>query len=458
MTRLESQVRKARLRLAANQWLNQLCLTVSLSAGIFAALVLLTRLFDWHWPLGMIAAGLGAAALVTSIIWAVATRVDLATAAASLDDAAGTKERISSGLYCLDLEDPFARAVAADAERTGANLTVSRHLRWSVPSRLPTTSVLIVIAAAMLFLPTGLLAGEEEEGQQRAQAVERTTALIKERSKQIKSVARTNPELKVLAEELDKLGEPPGDRKAKPGELRQAALRKLDKMQDVLKQQQESDKVKSADEFKKMLRGIKPPSRTDTPANRLAKALSSGDFKAARQEIDKMREQLAKLGSPEDAAKLDQMQRQLDQLAKQIEQLSDDKQLSQKLQQAGMKKEDVERMLRQLTKKDLEQVRKQLQEQGMSQTEIDKLTKQLQKQAGANALAKQLGQALKQAGESAAAGAAGDASDQLAQAANQLSSLEMLEQEMEQIESTLADLQSAMNDLGNACPNCGGGG
>ena len=458
MTGLESQVRKARFRLTANRWLNQLCATASAAAGVFAGIVLLSRLFDWHWPLAAIAAGLSLVALSSSVVWAILVRVDLATAAASLDEAAGTKERISSGLYCTGSADPFARAVRADAERTGANLSVGQHLRWRVPSRLTGAAISFVIAAAMLLLPSGLLAGQDEQQRQQLQAVERTAAVIKERGERIKRVARTNPELMALADDLDKLGEPPGERVAKPGELRQAALRKLDGMKDVLKQRQAGEKFRNAEEFKKMLRGLKPPAQPDTPTSRLAKALASGDFKAAREEMNKMQEQLAKLSSPADAEKLKQMERQLDQLVGQLDQLRSDKELSQKLQQAGIKKEDVERMLRQLTKKDLEQLRKRLEEQGMSQTQIDKFTKQLQKQAGANALAKQLSQALQQAGQSAGAGSTGDAMGQLGKAADQLGSLEMLEQEMAQVASTLSELQAAMDDLGNPCPNCAGAG
>ena len=202
---------------------------------------------------------------------------------------------------------------------------------------------------------------------------------------------------------------------------------------------------------------LKPSNQLDTPANRLAKALAKGDFKAARALAEEMRKHLASV-SPKDVHKLQAMQKQLEQLAKKLEALANDDKAIKQLQQAGLKKEDIERMLKNLTAEDIQEIKERLEKQGLSQEAIQKLTKLLQKRMGANEMARKLAQALGQAAQAMAAGSPSDAASGMEGAGGQLSALEMLEQEMNEIDSMMADLQSAKNDLGNPCSSCNGTG
>ncbi len=457
MSQIERAVRQARSRLTANRWLDQVCVTLATAAGIFAAISVLVRLFDVAWPLGMLAAGLVIVAVGGSIIWALLTRVDLAGAAVALDRAAGLKERISSGMYCSQGSDPFEKAVFADAERTGGQLHVASHLRWQAPRRLGGALTAALVAAATLLIPRGLLAGDEATTHTQQDTV-RTAAVVKQRTEDIKKAAKTNPELKALAEELEALGEVPDQRNFTPTDIRHAALKKLDQMQDILKQQKGKDEFKNAQELKKMLRALNPSETPDTPVKKLTQALAQGDFKAARDQLQQMQEQLAKLTDPADAQKLDSMKNQLDELAKKLESLAKAEDLEKQLQQSGIKKEDIERMLKQLSKKDLEQLREQLEKQGMSQKDIEKLAKQLQQQAGARQMAQNLAKSMQQAGQAAGEGNPQQAIGQMQGAADQLSEMEMLEQELSQMDSMIADLQDAKNDMGNPCGQCRGTG
>jgi len=294
MTQLERQVGRARFRLTMNRWFGLLCLAVTVAAGAFAAIVLLDRLYGWAWPLGVFALGLASAAFIMSIIWATATRVEYGQAAAILDEAAGLRERLSSGLHCMDGKDPFERAVLACAEETSANLAVRQHIRFTMPHQFGSASMAVVIAVAMLLLPSGMLAGDQDDGDENAVQVKRAAVVVKKRTDRIKRRARTNTALRKLAEDLDKLPDGEFD---KPADVRHDALKKLDRMRDILKQQRGSEKFEHAKEFKKMLRSLKPSSRLDTPANRLAKALAKGDFKAARALAEEMRKQLASVNS-----------------------------------------------------------------------------------------------------------------------------------------------------------------
>lgn len=457
MSNLDITVGKARSRLTFNRWLNLACVWLACAAGSFSAIVLLVRLYGWSWPLGWVAVGLSAVAVAGSLVGAWASRVDALRAAAALDEAAGLRERLSSGYSCRGGDDVFEQAVVVSAESTCANLDVGSHLRMRFPSRFTGAAVSLAAAGGMLLLPVGILRGSRDERETEAVA-QRTATAIKKRTEEITRLAQTHPELKEAAEELDKLGESAKHLARRPEDVRNQALTKLDKLQDALKQAQEQNKFDHAKEFKKMLRGLKSPDEPQNPTAKIAKSLSAGDFKAAKEQIKQMQEQLATLPQNEDTQKLKELAAQLNELANKLDAATDDKKLKEQLEQAGIKKEDLERMLKNLTKKDLEQVKEQLEKQGLSQKALEQLAKQLEQSAGAKQLANQLAQSLKQAGAAAASSQGQNAADSLEGAAGQLGELEMLEQEMNQVESLLSDVQSAKNDLSKSCSQCDGSG
>ncbi|MEE9296227.1 MAG: hypothetical protein V3W34_14870 [Phycisphaerae bacterium] len=447
MTQLESKVQKARNRLTINRWVNHACMALMIAAGAFAALTVVVRLFGWEAPLGVIALALVGGALITSVIWAVATRMDMPAAAAALDQAGGFRERLSSGLYCAAGEDPFEKAVLVDAQQISATVTVSRHIRLQWPPRLAGASLAVIAAAATLLVPSGVLVQADPQTQEDRIETERTIAVVRKRAEKIKRIARTNPELKELAEDLDKLGEASDGRLQKPADARHLALKKLDRLSDALKQRRESDRFQHARELKKMLRSLKPPADKNNPMAKLAQALARGDFKSAREQLKLQQQMLAELAKNENPQQIQAIQKQLDSLARQLEKLAKDERLAQKLQQAGLKQEDIERMLKNLTPEDVERIKQQLAKQGLSQQAVSQLMQKLQQKLGARQLADKLAQALQQAAASCAAGQPGQAADGLESAAGQLSNLEMLEQEMNQIDAMMAEARGARCSL-----------
>ncbi len=457
MTHLDKTINKARRRITLDRWLRHATFALMAAAMSFALVTLVVRLYGWDAPLAALGVAFGAGALIAATVWSLATRVDSATAAAALDEAAGLRERLSSGFYCGG-DDPFERAVRLDAEQTSARLSPRAHLRLHRPPQLATAVAAMIVAAAMFLVPPGVLARAGVEDPKDAVQVERTSALVKKQTSKIKKMARANAEFKKIADDLDKLAETRDGDLHKPADLRDRALKKLDELQDALKQRRGSDKMEHAKEFKKMLRGLKLPDRADNPTSRLAKSLASGDFKAAREQLRQMQKQLAEMAKTQDASKLQATQKQLDDLAKKLEALARSDKLREKLAQAGIKPEDIEKLMKNVSKEDIEKLKEQLQKQGMSQKAIEKMAKQCQKQSGANGMAQQLAQALAQAGAAAGAGNAGKASEGMGNAAGQLSEMEMLEQEMNQIDSMIAATQDARNGIGNPCPTCNGSG
>src|SRR5438552_9944780 len=116
MTQLERQLRIARRRLIFNRWLVGVSVFATAAIALFAIFALVQRLYDLHWPLTLIGILFGSAALLGSLVMISIRSVGVEFAAAKLDEAAGLRERLSSGWYCRERSDDFASAVLADAE------------------------------------------------------------------------------------------------------------------------------------------------------------------------------------------------------------------------------------------------------------------------------------------------------------------------------------------------------
>lgn len=446
MTELDRQVRKAQVRLWSNRWLRLICWTTTAVAVVFALAVLICRLWGLEVPLHWIATGLAGVALVASLIWSFVGRADRNVAAAALDEAAGLRERVSSGLYCAESTDPFEQAVLHDAHDAARSVSVRNHLKLRFPKQAAYTGVAMLVAGLMLLVPAGMLErSEAKEQRELARRIERTRVEVKERLDPIKKIAETNPALKDLKAELEKLEQEPAGKLMKPQDIRREAIKKIDKLSDVLKKQRGDERFDKVSEMKKMLRRVRQQNQGAT--QKLTKALAKGDFKAAREELEQLQDMLATLKHEQDQEMVKNLQDQLKSLAKQLDKIADDKQLREKLEKAGVKKEDVERMLKNLSKKDLDQLKKQLQEKGMSQKQIEKLTKQLQSRKSACTACKAMSQAMGNAASAAGKGDMEGAAGQMQAAGDQLSEMEQLEQEMNQLESQLSQCQSAKDGL-----------
>lgn len=455
MTTLDRQVKSAQSRLWCNRWLRQLCWTGTLVAGVYAGLVLVSRLWGLEWPLSLMAAAGAGLALVASLVWSLIGRPGRHTAAAALDAAAGLRERVSSGLYCTTSEDPFERAVYQDAQRVAGSIAVGQHLKLRFPFQAVYSGLAVLVAGIMLLLPDGML--EETQAHQEklaAHQVAKTQVEVQKRLQPIKKLAETNPALKDLKEELERL-DTPLTKMDQPQNIRHEALKKIDKMADALREQQAGERYDKVNEMKKMLRGIKQQNEGMT--ENLSKALADGNFKAAQEEIKQLQEKLATLKHQEDQQMVKQLEEQLKDLAKQLDKVADDKVMKEKLEQAGLKKEDIEKMLQNLSKKDMEQIKKELEKSGLAQKDIDKLAQQLAKRKDAAAACQKMSKAMKQAASAAGQGQTGEAMDQMQSAGDQLSEMEQMEQEMNQLESQAAALEDAKKDL-ESCSKCNGTG
>ncbi len=454
MTRLEQQVRSCQQRLWLNGWLHYASWCVAGAGGLFALTVFVQRLFDAPLPLDRLALLLAGAAVLGSAAWTSIRRPDAATAAAKLDEAAGLRERVSSGLYCLNSDDPFAQAVVADAERIGSSVNVRQHLRLRFPQPFGWAVGCAVLSLLMFLVPVGLLKPTEAKEASRDEAErEQVRAVVRRQLDPIKQLAETTPALAEMSQDLEGVEKSAGGRIQRPADIRHEAIKKIDRIEDAVKQKLAGEKYDTLPALRKMLRNVQSPNSADGATQKLSEALHKGDFKTAKEEVEKLREQLATLKSDQDKELAEKMSKQLADLAKQLEKAALDEKLAQQLQQLGIKKEDIERMLERLSKTDLDQLRKQLEEKGLNQQQIEKIAKQLDQRQQGGSLAKKLAGAMRKGSQGNQPGQMSDAIAGLTDAAQQLSELEQLEQEMNQLESAASALQQARQGLDKQCPS-----
>lgn len=489
MSHLEREVRRAQRRLWINRWLHALGWCLVFGIGLWIALWVPHRLFSLKWPMDIVALAILGASLAASFVWLSIRRENRLDAAAALDAAAGLRERSSTSVAMPgDGGDPFQAAVHRDAEQriTGLNARRFLPLRWS--GSLSLSGMMLLVAALSLLIPELNLLGKDEdkaEAQANTQVDQAKVEALKRPVSIIEKVAQQNPDIdlddmsrKVDPKELRRMN---GD----PGFKRRMAKKQLNTLRDALKNKATSEKFRAQREVNKRLRQIGQPDDPKSELRDLMSHMAAGEFGEAQEAVKKLQEKLAKRMrngkmDPASAAKLKQ---QLNELAKKLkeaaekQQAAQDRQAQQQLQNAGMTKEEAQRVLNDLAKKDPEQLKKmaqklaqRLKDKGMTQQQMQKLLNKLQQQQKAqqqaNKQCNKMGQCMKRAAKSMEAGNSKQAQQQLSQAGEQLSEMEQMEQTLNDLESQLDDLQNAESDLEDfkpfsdekQCDMCGGTG
>lgn len=461
MTSLQRTVSKAQRRLWLNRILSAGCTSLAIGAGAFALMVLVQRLWGLDWPMLLLGAITTGAVVLGAGLYTLLTREDAPRAAAALDEAAGLRERISSGLYCTNQsDDPFAAAVVGDAERVSSSVTPRQHLRLSVPRHLSMSGVAVVLAGLMFLVTPGLMLSDEAEAsQEQNSAVRESKLTVKRKLEEIRELTEKTEATREFAESLEGLERAPDARMNKPEQIRHEAVKKLDKLADAIKQKRDDPRYNSLEEMRKMMRKLDPPKSSESNIEKMKQSLRRGDVRTAKEELAKLQEKLATLKKDEEPELQKKVAKQLKEMAEQLEKAADqEKQQKEKMKKEGLTEEQAKRALEQLKKADLDQLKKQLEQAGMDKKKAEQMAKQMAQQQQAGEQSKQLAQKLMQAANAAAAGNAADAAAKLADAGAQLSDLEQLEQEMQQLEAAQSAAQQAMNDLSQPCAQCSGSG
>lgn len=298
----------------------------------------------------LVAAGVALLATAGALVSAVLRRPTAVSAALALDERFGLKERVTTRLTlaAADTATPAALALQHDVDARVDKLAVSEKF----PVRLRRTAWLVALAGAALALVA--LFYKPAVVSRRAVADERLTPApavredIDKKMEQLQKKAEDkrpddknrSAELERLEAELERLAKRPRDTKEQAREI----VKDLTGIEEQIKKR-EQELSQRADALKEQMKQVGRLSKKDNndgPAKELKQALEQGDLQRAKNELDRIAQQL-----------------QADQEAERLRKKLEDKSLS---------KEDREK-----TEKKLNQVKSQQ----MSKEDKEKLAKQM---------------------------------------------------------------------------------
>jgi hypothetical protein len=448
MEEIKRQVGRAQRRLLLEQFLHvfgwSLFATLLLAAIGLAvprvwALNVQPQVWDWSWIGGGLAAG-----FLMAGIWTYIIRRSRLDAAIEIDRRYGLKERVSSTLALTpeELGSDIGKALMSDAVRRVERIDVREQfsVRPTWRALLPLAPAIAVLVLALL--PTAVMkqagATPEQPAEIKKQiktATQKLQEKIRDSQKKAEELGLKDTEiLKEMNKELDKLAN------KQTADRKEALLKINDLAKEIEKRRQE---LGGADKMRKELDKLKDIEKG--PADKMAEALREGDFGKAKEEMQKLKEDL-KAGklTKEDMEKL---AKQMDQMKEKLQQaMQDQKEARQKLQQ------QIEQKLAEGNIAEAAKLQQQLDQLEQNADQQQQMMQQL-----ADKLA-QCAQCMKEGGDPQKAM---EQLDKLAQ------DLEGMQEQLDQIENLnevldqLADAKEAMrcqNCQGAGCAECEGNG
>jgi hypothetical protein len=312
--------------------------------ALSAVWLLVEPLIPWErpdWVQWAVPAGIGAASTLLAVVLAVLRAPDRLSAALTLDERFGLKERVTTSLT-LDVHTaslPAGQALLADTAEHVAGLDVGERF----PVRMRWNAVLVPLAgialAAVIFFydPTRTQAttGTGDESKQpvvNKEEVEKKIEETKKKSLTKKQADKPKPEKgdpfddelqKILSKKHD-TQEEVRDRFKEVTELKE----KIKKDQDDLK-----DRAQALKDQLQQLNKNAGGDNKDGPAKEMQKALEKGDFKKAQEELEKLRKKMEDKENPLTDKEKEQLQKQLENMKEQIKRAADPEEAKKALEQ-----------------------------------------------------------------------------------------------------------------------------
>ncbi|MEN6425443.1 MAG: hypothetical protein ABFE13_08775 [Phycisphaerales bacterium] len=428
-----NKVRAVQIRCGVNLFLRQAG-RVLVVAGMGAVLAVLAErlvavrvLTAWGiWSFW----SLVAIAVLTLWVLRLPSRMD---ASLLLDERLKLSERFSTTLALAHSEDPFAKAARAESLSAVQQANLAGHFpialsrSWAYGAGAWTMTVALV-----LLLPQHDLLGfrrDRQEEQKRAEAAQQAQTQVKKAVQQVKAAVRAmgEPNLVEDLKRLDELGHA-----AEPQEAKREAIKTLGDLAEKIQQMQAGAQARTADALQQMLKQLHGSG--DPFSQQVRLALAKGDFSQAAKMLAQLQSQLNDGSLPEEKRKA--LAAQMQELGKELVKLSEQKrQIEEELAKLGLDKK--------LAQASPEQLRQALQKQGLNPEAVDELMKKVQAAQAASALCADLGQAM-----AGAAGGEGLSGEGLSVAADELDSLDAMQQQMIQLQVSLAEISGVLGGLG----------
>lgn len=440
MDEITRQVKKAQHRLNLERFLGIMAWSLFATLLVGAIGLAIPRLWVlpvdsqvwfWSWTGGSLALG-----LIVAGIWTYCVRRTSVEAAIELDRRFGLKERVSSSLTLTEAEreTEAGQALLHDAARRVETLDVNEQFKVAPPRRMALPLIPIAAMVLMVLLFDNLT---PDGGNQAAATTVKIEKEIKKTQDELKKAfaqkkkeaeERGLKDAEAFFKQLDEATNDPA--KSKDPKTQKDALIKLNDLAKDL--QKKRDQLGGAEKVKDQMSKLRDIEQG--PANKVAKAMQEGNFDKAQEEMQKLREKLAK-GDLNDEEKK--------QLAKQLDQMK------QKVEEAVKKHEQA--------KQDLQEQIKQAeaagdrQKAGELQQKLDELKnadKQMEK-------LQQMADKLDNAAQQVKNGDPKAAAEQLGELAQEMKEMQKELDNLEMVDEMMNEVAQAKNGL---CERCQGDG
>jgi hypothetical protein len=381
--------------------------------------------------------GLGATVVIAAA-WAIIVRPKPLTVARRVDEGANLRESLSTAICIARQTDPWSRATIESASRTARGVNINQAVPITPPRFWPVVLALgLSFAVVFLAFPKLDVMGWFSQ----AVAQKKTEVEIINAKREVKEIEKKIEELTAKIPSLEKekaLETPPAD-KPEPKtaeEIRKAMVASLSKKAEQLEDLKGGVKAQKLEVMQAQLKQLKQPGQETSD---LAKSLAKGDFKAAKAELEKVKDKLAADSKMSEADK-QKLAEQLENLAKQMQQMAENKAGMEKaLEQAGIPKEALASK---------EELRKALEKsENLTKEQKEALQKMaeggMECKQGMAAMAEAMSQMSKSGKEQSGEGSQGSES-----MSKQLSDMESLQQEMQMADAAMSECKSALQSLG----------
>jgi len=456
---LERQVQRVRNRLFAQLLLNRLIVAWCVGCGLMAVWVLARPYASYglghaakpwmDWTAGGSIFGL---ATILAVWQAIHRLPDKVSAALSLDERFGLRERVTTSLMLSPGESysSAGQALLADVnDRVG-----TLHVGSKFPIRLGWKSALVpasAIALALLMVFYDPYIPPVQGGTEQVTQLPPETVKDLEQKKQEflnRPKPQTKPDAPPKSEDVRRIEAQIEEIMKRPATTDKELKDRLSELTDAeqalrKKTDEEAAKSKSFDDQMKQLDQLQKKRKEegkskDSAAKDAKDALAKGDTEKAKEEFDRLQKKV-KGG--------DMTQKDKEELKQELKDLKND---LEKLAREKEKEEEEKRQERE------QKMREQMQEGKLDKEEFDKEMKKMDQERKQKQETQELADKLEQAGKALDKDDTDGAASALKDAAEQLEKMEQRDKNIDSQENDLQRLSDIRDSMGKACDKCEG--
>lgn len=437
--------------------LKTLVITTTIVLGAMVLARIGQKLFPFELPWTWVFAGGAGLSVLAALAWSAARRARGAEVAREVDERAGLRESISTALCVEQEKTAWSNVIVEQAGERARRVVVRDAIPIEPPRVWPAALAALLALAIVWWLPSYDVAGlfaKKEAADEQAREVRQVMGEVKASEKKIEDLlANTSVDIDDDEGNDDADGESDLDEPTKADEVRRAAIKKLTKLSDKIKEAQEDSEARKMESLKQSLRKLREPG--EGPMTEFARQLSRGNFSDAKERLREMREQLSSGELDEEEAK--KLKKQLDNLAKQMEKLAQSReQLEQKLQEAGLSEEQAKQAAQSPSK--MSEMLENM--PSISSDMMSQLQQMAQSQQNASESMQSMSQAMQQMAQNMSEQSMSrEGAQSMEELSQQLSDMEMAQGEMESLESAMSEIQNQMQQMSQGmgeCASCGG--